>query len=68
MGFEKKGEIGGNTEKSITFEFRPSEIGAFGLNLQLAIKNVLHSPPIPITFNAHCVEVPVLVEHNLYDL
>jgi hypothetical protein len=38
------------------------------LDLLLAVKNVLHSPPIPIRLEGECVEVPVRVERDAYDL
>ena len=34
----------------------------------LVAKNGLHSPPIPITLEGECVEVPVRVEREKYDL
>jgi hypothetical protein len=68
LTFDRRGEIGGNAEKAITFEYRPSEIGFFSVDLLLAVKNVLHSPPIAIRLEGECVEVPVRVEHETYDL
>lgn len=52
LTFDKKGEIQGNTDKAIFFEFRPMDVGFFSLKLLLSIKNVLYSPPIVISFEA----------------
>jgi hypothetical protein len=38
------------------------EIGFFELKLLLSVKNVLHSPPIVVSFEGECVEVPVRIE------
>jgi len=68
LHFDKRGDIEAKTEKSIFFDFSPKSIGPFSLNILLVAKNALHSPPIPVTLQGECVEVPVRVEKALYDL
>lgn len=67
LGFQRKGEIQGNTEKTISFEMAPTEIGAFRLKLLLVLKNCLHSPALVVDVEGECVEVPVRVERLRYD-
>lgn len=68
LQFDKRGDIEANTEKSIFFDFSPKNIGPFSLSLLLVAKNALHSPPIALTLQGECVEVPVRVEKTQYDL
>jgi hypothetical protein len=67
LQFQKNFKVLGYSNLQIPIKFVPNEVGPFELTLVVYIENFLHSPPIEITFQGECIEVPIYVEKPLYD-
>jgi hypothetical protein len=48
--------------------YKPKEIGKWETSLVVHFENFLHSPPILVKIQGNCVDLPIYVEKELYDM
>lgn len=60
--------IGGYSEFKIPITFKPKDIGLFNTKLVIIFEKHEYSPPIEVHLLGNCVDVPIIVENQLYDM
>lgn len=68
VSFKRTTEIDGYSSTRIQFTFEPFKLTTICQNFVLFFENEDYTKPIPITVKGVCVDVPVYVEKEEYDL
>ena len=66
--FKRTSEISGYSESKISFTFVPYKLNYVYQELTLFFENQDYTEPIPITIEGQCVDVPIYVENEEYNL
>jgi hypothetical protein len=66
--FAKSGKIEGYSTIKIPITYKPKEIGSWETKINVYFENFLHSPPINLKIRGSCVDLPIYVEKEFYDL
>ena len=68
VSFKRTTEIGGYSSTKIQFSFVPMKLGTVARNFTLFLENQDYTKPIPISVRGRCVDVPIYVEKEEYNL
>lgn len=68
VSFKRTTEIQGYTSTKIQFTFIPFKLTQVEQHFTLFFENQDYTQPIPITVKGQCVDVPIYVEHEEYNL
>lgn len=66
--FKRSTTIQGYNSTQISFTFVPYKLTSISQNFTLFFENQDYTEPIPISISGHCVDVPIYVEKELYDM
>lgn len=68
VSFKRTTEIGGYSSTRIQFTFVPFKLTTIHHNFTLFMENQDYTKPIPISISGRCVDVPIYVEKEEYNL
>lgn len=68
VSFKRVTEIEGYSNTKIQFTFVPTKLTEINQNLTLFFENHDYSKPIPLTLSGRCVDVPIYVENEEYNM
>lgn len=68
VSFKRTTEIDGYSSTKIQFTFIPMKLVDVSQNFTLFMQNQDYTKPIPISVQGTCVDVPIYVEKEEYDL
>ena len=66
--FQKTGRIEGYSTLKIPVTYKPQETGEWETSVIIHLENFMHSPPISVTIRGRCVDLPIYVEKEIYDM
>jgi hypothetical protein len=68
VSFKRTSEIEGYSNMKIQFTFLPIKLTEINQNLTLFFENQDYTKPIPIKVHGKCVDVPIYVEKEEYNM
>jgi len=68
VSFKRTSEIDGYSNMKIQFTFMPIKLADINQNLTLFFENQDYTKPIPIKVVGKCVDVPIYVEKEEYNM
>lgn len=68
VSFKRTSDINGYSECKIPFTFIPCKLTEIQKDFTLFFENQDHADPIPISISGECVDVPIYVQEDEYEL
>lgn len=68
VSFKRTTEIEGYSNTKIQFTFVPTKLTEINQSLTLFFENQDYTKPIPLTLVGRCVDVPIYVENEEYNM